>query len=203
MNILRARAEWAGFTGAPGFTVMHFRGAGGSGGAGSDPTETTALDAVNRIRVFFAAFSEFLPDDVTINLDPVVDVLESTTGELQDSYNVEQPGPIRGGAAFSYSASSGAVVNWRTGQVRNGRRIRGRSFIVPLCSNAYSTTGQLNPESRTAIQTAAAVLAGPDPDSQLGVYARISASGASDGVWAPCTASSVPALLAVLRSRRD
>lgn len=201
--LYRVRSRWAGFNGAPGYSVMHFRdfntpdpGAGGG-------TIEDASAAVARARSFFGGIAALLPDDVSIEPEQEVDVIEDTTGALVNSLQSTNGGTVDGTATGSYSAASGAVVNWRTGGIRNGRRIRGRTFLVPLAGSAYSTTGSLLPSSQTTIATAASQLAASTGTPDLFVYARPTGPGASDGTSSVVTGSSVPTLAAVLRSRRD
>lgn len=201
--ILRVKANWTGFAGAPGYTVLHFRDFGTGEGGGTEVDATQAQQATTKVRTWFNSMAAFFPDDVTITMDPVVDAIEDTTGVLQDSFGVTPGALVKGTSTTSYAAPIGAVVNWRTSSIRNGRRIRGRSFLVPLISSAFDTTGRLSAASVNDLAAAAATLADSGTTPDLGVYARPSAPGAADGQWAVVTSSNVPALGAVLTSRRD
>lgn len=201
--ILRVKARWSGFVGSPGYTVLHFRDFGTGEGEGTDPTQQHAVDAVARTRTFFNAFSGSLPSVARVQVEGEVDLIESTTGELLNSFAVPAPAIVAGTASGVFAASTGAVVNWRTNGVRNGRRLRGRSFIVPLGGIAQSGTGTLNPSVRDQLQLAANALAASTASPDLVVYGRPSARGAADGQFSVVTSTQVPDLLAVLRSRRD
>lgn len=201
--IMRTRARWSGFSGAPGYTVMHFRDFGTSGGSGADPTQESAQLALQRVGEFFSALAPQLPGAVTITTDPEVDVIEDTTGQLQSSFSVTGATIPGGVANGTFSGATGAVINWNTGAIRNGRRIRGRTFLVPLAAAVYDVDGNLEASRRTAITNAAATLANSASTPDLGVYARPSAAGLADGQWAVVTSSSVPDLAAILSSRRD
>lgn len=202
-QLARVRSRWQGFNGAPGYTVLHFRDFGAGDGGGGDVDAAMALGAVTRTFDFMRAFPALLPAVVNIQVEGTVDVIEDTTGELVNSFNVAPPAAVQGTAASNYSAASGAVVNWRTGGIRNGRRIRGRSFIVPLAIGAYSLSGQLSPASQTTLQNAATALANAALTPDLMVYARPTSAGAVDGTAAVVTSAQVPTLGAILRSRRD
>jgi hypothetical protein len=106
------------------------------------------------------------------------------------------------------------VINWKTAGVRAGRRVRGRSFLVPLLSQTFDVNGTATSAALTTVNGAAGPLyAGTEGDIRLGVWARPTAikdvngnpTGEynEDGVWHPATAHSVPDMAAVLRSRRD
>lgn len=203
VNILRVRSVWSGFNGAPGYTNLFFRDFSATSEGDSTASDEAASGAVDRVRGFWGAISAALPDDVTITPEQTVDLLDDTNGRLIDSFTSSSGGSVVGGSAGRYSSASGAVVTWRTGGIREGRRIRGRTFIVPLAGDSYTTSGRLDPAVRQIIQTAANNLASIAGTPDLGVYARPSGPNAVDGQWSIVTGASVPDLPAILRSRRD
>lgn len=197
---MRVTARWSGFSGAPGFTVMHFRDFDTEG----DVTQAQADSAVNRVGGFFNAISTALPSAVTVSISGDVEILEDSTGTLVDSVTAAGiPLPVQGGATGNVAGPAGAVVNWRTGSIRNGRRIRGRTFLVPLATSVYAEDGTLSPGVQSTIQTAATALVASTGTPDLGVYARPSGPAAADGQWVVATGANVPDMVAVLRSRRD
>lgn len=200
---MRVKIRWSGFTGAPGYTVLHYRDFDAAGGGGGNVTAASAQGAADRASSFASQIRSLVPSIVTMAVENDVDVLEDTTGELVTSFGVTGALSFTGSGAGAFSAPVGAVVNWRTGGVRNGRRVRGRSFIVPLAAGAFGTDGQLLPASVTTLQTAATAAVNQTGTPDLGVYARPTAVGATDGAWFVATSASVPRLGAVLRSRRD
>lgn len=199
-ELLRVKARWSGFNGAPGYSVLHFRDFEGSGGLG---TVANATAAVNKTRFFFAAIATSLPDAVSVEVEREVDVIEDSTGELVNSLQSTEGGVVDGTGGGGYAAAVGAVVNWRTGGIRNGRRIRGRTFIVPLVGGSFNAQGQLIQAVADSILTAATSLSATSGTPDLFVYARPSAAGLSDGTSSVVTGCNVPTLGAVLRSRRD
>lgn len=202
-NILRVTARWSGFSGAPGFTVLHFSvlGLGTDGGEFDDNVYADA--AAQKTSNFFNAIEGLIPDPITIAVEPEIHMLDDATGELQTVFSAPALTPAVGTSAAVYSGPVGAVVNWRSNAVRNGRRIRGRSFLVPLSSAAYGQDGRLLPASQTTLQNAADTLGSSTVTPFLGVWARPTAPGAADGQWAALSSVNVPTLPAVLRSRRD
>lgn len=182
---------------------MHFRDFGTGDGGGSDPAAADAASATTKVRTFMAQVSAVVPAIVTLTIDPVVDLLDSADGKLLDSFTTPTIAPLVGSGTASYASTSGAVVNWRTNGIRNGRRIRGRSFLVPLSASQYGNDGQLIPAARTRLQDAATALADRTGTPDLVVFARPTSAGATDGTLSVVTAASVPSLVAVLRSRRD
>lgn len=202
-SLLRVKTRWSGFVGSPGYTVMHFRDFGTDPESSTAQTTENAAAAVARVRTFFSALATVLPSSVTVVPESEVDVIEHTNGELVESYAVTAGAPIVGTATNNFSAPVGAVVNWRTGTIRNGRRLRGRTFLVPLSTTAFGTSGILNPGANTTIGNAALALAGGTTGPRLFVYGRPSNADATDGAFGIVTSSNVPTMSAVLRSRRD
>jgi len=203
VELLRVRARWTGFSGAPGYTVLHYRDFAADNSSPEAVTAAGATAAVNRTRVFFDAIKALLPTQVFINVEPEVDVINSDDGQLLRSYTAATPQAVNGTATSAYSAASGAVVNWRTDGVRNGRRVRGRTFLVPLAMTAFATTGQLATASQTTLQAAATALADNTSTPDLHVFGRPTSAGATDGVTYPVSNAGVPLMGAILTSRRD
>jgi hypothetical protein len=126
---------------------MHFRDFGGT-----DVTPPDAQMAVDRVYAFFNAVKAYFPQQVSLQVRGEVEAIDEATGNLQDVIVATAPAAIVGtaGTTVPYAAALGSVVSWRTGVVRNNRRIRGRTFLVPLSSLAFDNTGTLIPGALTA-----------------------------------------------------
>lgn len=203
MNILRITALWSGFMGAPGYSNFFFNTDGGfwDGGLVGDATQEAANGAAERVLAAFNLMREELPSGVEIQLDPEADVIDSDTGEMLGIIEVPGGNAIGAGGGGGWSAASGAVVNWRTNDFRFGRRIRGRTFLVPLAGSAYESDGTLAGGSRNAIRDFGAEMVGGTGSADFGVWSR--PRDGAGGVWATAVAATVPDMAAVLRSRRD
>lgn len=191
---MRYRSIWNLPTGGPGVTTLF---------AFPDTTEQVFADGV---RAFLldalaqATSAVYLPTGAAIQCESVVDNLEVTDGTLQSSVPVTPPAVITGAGSGNYSAPSGAVVTWLTGLVHQGRRVRGRTFFVPLASTCFDSNGTLDSTFLTGLRTAATayvasavnpcVWARPDPGTTNGAAFTIAAGQVNDKA-------------AVLTSRRD
>lgn len=193
MDMLKITARWSGFAGAPGYSNFYFAG---GGGLISDVGQVAA-----RVYNSFIKLQPVLPPDVEISLAPEAAILDADTGEVQSFEQLSVTSSFKGQGTGGYSGATGAVVNWRTGDVRFGRRIRGRTFIVPLAGQAYDSNGSLSTTALTAVRDFAGNLIGGDLDSELGVWSR--PRDGSGGVFATATSFNVPDMAAVLRSRRS
>lgn len=212
-QMYRVKLKWTGFAGGPGYSVFHFRNFG-TGDPENGLTQEGASAAAGRVRNFADNIDNLLPPTVTLTVDPEVEIVEDTNGNLLDVYQIDPGTPIVGTGTNvnGYAAAVGAVINWKTSQVRRNRRIRGRTFIVPLSQGCYEQNGSLNNSALSALTTAATTLAASTAtEPELGVYARPTRTKNSDGTvtetpdgeWATVRTVSVPDMGAILRSRRD
>lgn len=193
VEIFRSTVRWSGFQGAPGYSVLH---------SGVFMDEGQGVQNVtNAVRALFVSLAAELPGAVDLDILPEVEIIEHTTNTLVDVQPVDGGATISGGSTGTYSAPTGAVINWRTNTLRNGRRLRGRNFIVPLGGAAYASDGTLDTPARLVLQTAVDNYLA-DPGITPIIYGRPTAGG-TDGIEGVVVSGTVPDVAAVLRSRRD
>ena len=194
MTLFRVKARWSGFTGSPGYSVFHFN-------APDEAAGPEAQDCADAVRDLAFTWRTHLPSIVTINVDPAVERIDIPSGGMVEIIDVTAPLAVQGTATGTYSAASGACIQWTTSGVRNGRRVRGRTFVVPLASSGYDAAGTLSTGALTDLQGGATAFA----DSFAGavVYARPTGPGVEDGVAYDIGAGRVVDKVAILRSRRD
>lgn len=199
-NILRVKARWQGFVGSPGYSIFHFRDFDSEGF-----TAEQASGAAARVRSFFAAQIAYLPDGVNIQVESEAEVLSVDSGQLVDTVSTGVHAIVNGGAGFgtTFSAPSGAVVTWRTAQIRNNRRMRGRTFVVPLSNGAYQADGTLNNGIIQALNDGALALRDNAVGLDFCVYGRPPKGTNTGGAYGPVMGHSVPDRVAILSSRRD
>lgn len=190
MAIDKGVFQWTGFQGAPGYSIFY-----------ALPSAGVAAD----IKTFFTAISSWLPTTVTISCPTEGDTLEEATGILTGSWSGGPGGTVIGGATGTHAGPAGAAVTWDTSGIATGaggkaRRVRGRTFLVPLATTAYESDGTLVLAARNAIQGAADALVS-DAAGNLVVWHR--PIGGAGGSAHPVTGARVADKVAVLRSRRD
>jgi hypothetical protein len=194
MAVYRVKIRWSGFTGSPGYTVLHF----------DAPTAATTAGAqavYDHVRTFCTYVASALPTPVQLTTDSNVEVIDQTTAQLQDIFQVTGGTGQSGGNTGGFSASTGACITWETGEIKNGRRVRGRTFLVPLSGSMYDTDGTLTSAALTDLQEGAAFLAGGG--FSFGILSRPSSQGAADGSFHTVTSGRISDKTAMLRSRRD
>jgi hypothetical protein len=194
--------EWRGAPGMPGYTNLHFDA--------TTDSAAQALAAANKSRLLWPGLAYLIPSNVTLSLRTDVRVLSDIDGELLNIYTVAGVADVAGtGNASAYAAASGGCIDWLTTTVNGTRRMQGRTFIVPMISNAFAA-GPLSSVTITALATAAEAMrtaSGPtfgvwgrpikaDPDAVPPIVARA-------GLWGPATSSRVPSKGVVLTTRRD
>lgn len=206
--ILRVTAAWTGFTGAPGYSNFYFRDFDGA-----ELTNAGAAAAATRVEDFFKAIPAYLTNSTRITVRSDAELIEETNGEIVNVLNAGNRTAISGtGGVGGYSAATGAVVTWRTNGVVAGRRVRGRTFLVPLAAPAYAADGTITTGLVNTLQTAGGVFVNGAGSPDVGIWARphkarTNKAGdlvpAREGAWFFATGLTVPSKVSVLRSRRD
>jgi len=158
-----------------------------------------ALDGV--VAAYSSALGLFSSGE-TITVQPIVDIFEDTTGEMLESYEGDTD-PLSGGGGATWApTATGICVTWRTPGIVNNKRVRGRSFLVPVSGAAAEDDGTPTSTAIAQAQTwAAGMIGGLSPYGDLVVWHRpINGAGGSSHI---VTSNTVTDQFAVLRSRRD
>ena len=203
MSVLqRQRVVWSGFPGGPGISTFYFGDA--------------ALSQ-SSLRNFFANLAPFIPIDVSMTVEAGGDTIEAETGALVGVWAGAAAVGVSGSGTGSYAAPAGASITWTTGGILDGRRLRGRTFLVPMVSSSFEGDGSLVAATILEINDRAAALlathplnqkvwhrprvgTGPWTDVHGTVHpAKVGHAGGFDSVVSAFVADKV----AVLRSRRD
>lgn len=201
------RTSWTGTSGGLGLTQIAV-----------DTTDSTfgplsssdAQDAVNAMRTFWDAIKLNMPNEVSFTVSPVVDYYLTNSGVLSGSVSAPTPPvAVLGTGTASYSMAAGLKLNWNTSTIRNGRRVRGSTFLVPTTSSAFNQTGTADTTVRTAISSAASTFLNSLSATGLKgvVWSRPldeeDPKGPRDGAQADITGVEVSEKTAILRGRRD
>jgi hypothetical protein len=195
-NIDKIVVTWNGFIGAPGYTVLY---------ASASQGQSLQSQVVSMFQSFAAYFNPAVVFSVAVN-GPTID---EATGKMVNAWTGGGVNSIPGTAtAQAYSSTSGALVRFETGRFQNGRRVRGRMFLVPIAANTYSQTGTITPSVANAIKAAADKLL--TLPGQLVVYSRPIYDNSTSpptlkrpGSSFPVTSTTCPTKVTYLSSRRD
>jgi len=195
--IARIKVRLSAFSGAPGVMTFYCL----------DPaTFRPGLVA------FMAATAPLMADTVVCTTEAAGDIINDANGDITGSWFEGAEVIHNGATGGAYSAASGAVISWNTTAVVNSRRLRGRTFIVPLGGAQNEGNGTLSSAFLNSIRSNAATLIAASPGQML-VWSRPVEAGTftAAGVAVPPRAGSSASVasatirdkVAVLRSRRD
>lgn len=152
----------------------------------------------------FAAFWQELgnrvfPDSVWITVPNSGDVIEVESGLLQSVWTEGATMQKQGANGPNHAAGCGAAITWVTASIINGKRVRGRTFIVPIAAQHYDSDGTINDAARSFINAATLTLLGACGEDFL-IYHR--GKGDEDGVACPVISHRLADRVATLRTRR-
>jgi len=194
MTMCRYNVSWQNWPGAPGVSTFF-----------TDPSAGQPDPAP--IRTFFDAIKAYLPTGMTITVPSSGDLIEESTGALSGSWSVTPvPTVITCTGSGGYAGNAGGVIHWLSTEVVNGRRVRGRTFLVPLIGGVFETNGSPNSTYLGALNTAATAFLASSTWHPV-VWARPFAGTPQDPVTRvgskhPVTSFRIPDLAISLRSRR-
>lgn len=189
----RTRLLWEGLSGGLGYSNFYSRVA--------DPGQHDPSLAAQDIANFLNEIRLRIPGDVTWRFETDIPVISDVDGEAQDFLVLPaQPTFTQPGGSGTYAAPTGAVVTWNTGTTIGGRRLRGRTYLVPMVSSTFEGDGTLSASAITTLADAAAHLYSTNTAQHL-VWSR-PAPGRAGTSW-PIQSHSVADKAAILRSRRD
>jgi len=198
-NILRIKINWTGFIGSPGYTNLYFEPT-----VETDPWTQTLVDAAHaKVSAWMTSIKSYMPVNTTLTADSQAAEIDENTGNIQTFHTIVAPAVQTGTMAGAYTAGTGLCVSWSTGGVRNNRRVRGRTFVVPLGGVAYDSTGTIDNASLTTLRGAANLLHSDANGVRLVVWARPTGLLGIDGGAYDVTSATINDKVAFLSSRRD
>lgn len=185
-NLARIRTVWSGaqVTGA-GVSTWYW-----------DEADVGFIESID---AFWAAVRNLIPIGVGLTTPSSGDLLDVASGKITGTWNDGIPSLVTGNGTGTFAAGVGARVRWDTTGIKNGRRIRGSTFIVPLVTSVYDSDGSISPGALSVLQTAVSQLA-TNAAGNLRVWSRPKAG--SGGQQSGVLSGFVPDTVSWLRSRR-
>lgn len=172
----------------------------GPGGAGVSVFYSNfGVDMTVELGTFFNAIRAFFPTAVSWSVPSSGDILDEVSGLITGAWIGGTPVSITGSGATAYAAGTGCYVRWQTAGIANGRRVKGRTFLVPLLTSCYQTDGTIFDSNLATMQTASTALAN---SGKMRIWHRPSNRGANNGNAFSVTAAIGPDRVTSLRSRR-
>lgn len=198
-RIIRVKVIWTGFTGGPGYTNLYFEPVPES----DTITQPVVDNAVAKVQTFLGTWRQWLSPVVVTGVDSTIEELDEVSGELQGFWSATVAAPTGGSGGTAFASVSGACISWGTQGVRNGRRVRGRTFMIPLAGSAYDTDGTIHGTHLPVMRTAANALHADSGGARLVVWSRPNKLLPIDGGAYDVITASISDKVAVLTSRRD
>ena len=200
MAILRGKIRWTIPGAGTAYTVLHF-----GTDDGFNPEQADADAVATKMSAFCNTIKANLPNVVSLQVQNELEKIDSNNGEMITIWTVatQQVHAGTASAAAGWAAAAGGVISWSTGIVHRSRRIRGRTFVVPMSNEVWDLDGTIKSVPMGTLNTAATALRDAAGTTRLGVFARPSVPGAQDGRFAPVSGHRVPDMSAILRSRRS
>jgi len=185
-NLVRVRTTWNG-TAVVGEGVSTFYFTEAHTGFVADLT------------AFWTTLKGNFPAGITLRTDNTGDLVDIDTGQLSGTWTDTAGSPVLTTGAGVFAQGVGARVKWTTTGIRNGRRVRGATFLCPLINGSYESDGSLTSTFITAATTACNTLL-TDSGTFMRTYSRpVPGQG---GQASPVTAALIPDKISWLRSRR-
>lgn len=184
-DVVRVRVEWNGFTGMPGISTFY--------------VGTTDAD-ISELVTLFTAIKGLWSTGLTWTIPNVGDVLDVASGELTGTHIFTGGGSVASSGGTGASAAGvGARIVWLTADVKNGRRVRGSTFLTHMQVSGFDASGTIATAALSTIQTAASAFVASG--SPWGIYSR-PVNGAG-GSFHALNAATVPDKVAWLTTRKN
>ena len=151
------------------------------------------------VLAYFDAIKGHLPDDVQITVPSSGDVISEATGGITGAWAAPGGGVVSGSSSGIFMLGGGVRIVWDTAGLRNGRHVRGSTFIAPVVQTDFDTSGRVAPAAQTFHQSAANGLLVALGGAMV-IWSR--PKGVQAGMASAVTSVSVPETPTSLRSRR-
>jgi hypothetical protein len=157
---------------------------------------------VAALRTAYAMLGSALATSTSIQVPGSGETIDSASGALVGTWAAgSTPAIITGSSTDTSAAGVGACVNWLTSDIVGLRRVRGRTFIVPLSTFAYDAQGTLTTAQQTALNNFATAVRALSP--VLKIWHRPTNTPPTDGSAHTVNGHRLRDHVAFLSSRRD
>lgn len=146
-NVIRHTVVWSGSPGLPGYSQFYQEVVG----------DVAALAQAGHyaVGIFFDDLASLIPEEVSITVDPVYQVIVLGSGMTVGEDVVGDPATvIQGTYVGDWARQFGVLVEWVTGTFIDGKRLRGRTYLVPL-GGTTATDGTVADATLATVRAAA------------------------------------------------
>lgn len=161
---------------------------------------TQAVPNVAAIKSALSAAAIIFPTALQFTVPNSGDIIHAADGLLVGSWTGSGGGTVGGGGGGSAPQGVGACIGWSTDAIVKGRRLRGRTFLVPMSQGVFDGNGLPTGQVTSSGTTLANALIASGP---LTIWHRPTTKGGTDGSGGHVTSARVRQHGAFLGSRRD
>lgn len=161
------------------------------------------------VKTFLTSIAAALAPGINCVVPNGGDTIDEATGQLVGTWSSSGGGTVASTGSGPFTLGSGCRVEWYTGTILDGSRVRGRTYIVPITNGNFGTDGRLLTSPAGTIKSAAdALVTAGGGDLVIWRRPRKASTGPSGpisaraGSAAPVTSTAVPTVPTALRSRR-
>jgi len=151
-NMVKVTLRWDGSPGSPGYSNFYGRSTGAD--------EQVVADALGEaLRTFSITLASLVHDSMSLVVLPAWQQLDDVSGNvLADGNLTTPPTAVVGTSGASGAGNAGLAVNWGTDVFIAGRRLKGRTYVVPA-PGAFETNGTLTAGAISSVGDAARAFA--------------------------------------------
>jgi len=193
-DLARIRVPWSGVRGGAAVSTFYTAGA---------PADLAPFSG------FFTSIKDLLPSSVVISFPNSGDIIDDVSGDLVGAWTTASEANVTCTNTGVYAAPAGAIEQWHTDVILDSHRLRGRTYLVPVCAAQLQNNGTLEDGLPAFIggfaDTLVSNLSGTLRVWHRPIKARTGPPAVEEraGNSAPVTSTLVPDKVAILRSRRD
>lgn len=185
-NLARVRVQWSGTAVVgPGVSTFYF--------------DEGASGFTDDLADLFTVFGSYVPTGVAWSCDSSGDLIDVATGEITGTWTDPSGFVLTAGGSGTFAQGVGARIVWPTNGIRNGRRVKGSTFVCPLGTGVFDASGDLSTAIQTALYGAAAALVSAR-GTTMKIYSR--PLPGNPGAASTVVAAQVPSAVSWLRTRR-
>lgn len=188
-DLARVRVAWVGGV-TVGDSVSTFYTTGSGAGLNTS------------LRAFFDSIKARLPVGVGLVFPSGGEVIDSISGQPNGAWTNTAPAVVNGTDNGNLVQGAGMRIVWNTAAFRNGRRVRGSTFLCPAGVGSFDTNGVPSTGTVGVVEASLATFIAGWGSNPLVIYTRPNPAGAGNGGYATVTSANLPRKATSLRSRR-
>lgn len=185
-NLARVRVSWSGpAVVGSGVSTFYF-----------DESHT---GFVANLTSFFDGVKSLCPSSVTWSIPNGGDLIDTATGALSGSWVDGSPGLVFGTGSGDFPQGVGGRIRWLTNGIRNGRRVRGATYLVPFINTQFEGANGLKTAALNIMNSVSAGLVSTSAGKMVVWSPAVGGAGGQANV---VISSDAPDKVSWLRSRR-